>query len=201
MPLLPLAGQPTPQQVSSNYANVAKYIQYIFKVQYITYHWQMFLGTSPALSRYLPTMQMRPKLYILKVQYITHHWHIQLCKWCRRNSRQRWSPVLVGKIIFATEGEYWPQCQLQALKSYWAALFHPHLHLIYWGRIRIFEAVIQAMHKQLWGTTKTYMKRKDETLSRYDQWSLTITWIFFVVNRQLWRKYKSPILSQHKTLL
>ena len=99
MPLLPLAGQPTPQQVSSNYANVAKYIQYIFKVQYITYHWQMFLGTSPALSRYLPTMQMRPKLYILKVQYITHHWHIQLCKWCGRNSRQRRSPVLVGKII------------------------------------------------------------------------------------------------------
>ena len=99
MTLLPLAGQSCPQQVSSNYANVAKYIQYIFKVQYITYHWQMFLGTSPALSRYLPTMQIRPKLYILKTQYITHHWHIQLCKWCRRNSRQRRSPVLVGKII------------------------------------------------------------------------------------------------------
>ena len=64
MPLLPLAGQPCPQQVSSNYANVAKYIQYIFKVQYITYHWQMFLGASAALSRYLPAMQMRPKLYI-----------------------------------------------------------------------------------------------------------------------------------------
>ena len=31
---------------------------------------------------------------------------------------------------------------------------HPHLHLIYWGRIRIFEPVIQAMHKQLGGTTK-----------------------------------------------
>ena len=44
MPLLPLAGQPCSHQVSSNYANVAKYIQYIFEVQYITYHWQIFLG-------------------------------------------------------------------------------------------------------------------------------------------------------------
>ena len=125
MPLLPLAGQPCPQQVSSNYANVAKYIQYIFKMQYIIYHWQMFLGTSPALSRYLPTMQMQPKLYILKVQYITPHWHVQLCKWCRRNSRQRWSPGLVVKIIFATQGKYWPGCQLKAFKSYLATLFHP----------------------------------------------------------------------------
>ena len=69
-------------------------------------------------------MQMRPKLYVFKGQYITHHWHIQLCKWCRRNSRQQWSPVLVGKIIFATQGKYWPGCQLQAFKSYWATLFH-----------------------------------------------------------------------------
>ena len=110
-----------------------------------------------------------------------------------------------GEDNFTTQSKYWPRCQLQAFKSYWAALFHPHLHLIYWGRIRIFEPVIQAMHNCMSncerGTTKTYMKRKDETLSRYYQWSLTITWIFFLVNRQLWRKYKSPILSQHKTLL
>ena len=92
-------------------------------------------------------------------------------------------PSVGGEDNFTTQSKYWPRCQLQAFKSYWAALFHPHLHLIYWGRICIFEPVIQAMHNCMsnWreGRQKHTWKGNMKTFSRYYQWSLTITEYFF----------------------
>ena len=75
-----------------------------------------------------------------------------------------------GEDNFTTQSKYWPRCQLQAFKSYWAALFIPTSTSSIGGRIRIFEPVIQAMHKQFGGTTRSYLKRINENAQQV--WTL-----------------------------